>query len=124
VCSFYVHVSTEVTNCYKIDHRKSVFGLSVKHGLKSGAAMQSRGREMSALRSGWFAKAGLAAIVMLGLQLASCAEDPKYPSLTKITDVDSAMTPEERQKALAALQKAQQTSSSDAEKVIQRSNQQ
>ncbi len=44
--------------------------------------------------------------------LTGCAEDPKYPSLAKISDLGSILTPEERQKAMQDLQKQDQTHSS------------
>jgi uncharacterized membrane protein YgcG len=48
--------------------------------------------------------------------LAACAEDPKYPSLSKITDLGSILTPEERQKAVEDLQKQDQAHNNDASK--------
>ncbi len=43
--------------------------------------------------------------------LGACAEDADYPSLAKIEDVGTVLTPEERQKALAELQKLDQAHS-------------
>jgi uncharacterized membrane protein YgcG len=40
--------------------------------------------------------------------LTACAEDPKYPSLSKISDLGTILTPEERQKAVQDLQKQDQ----------------
>jgi hypothetical protein len=40
--------------------------------------------------------------------LTACADDPKYPSLAKISDLGSILTPEERQKAVEDLQKQDQ----------------
>ncbi len=54
--------------------------------------------------------AGLAAVAICAA-LAACAEDPKYPSLAKITDLGSILTPEERQKAVQDLQKQEQAHS-------------
>jgi hypothetical protein len=48
--------------------------------------------------------------------LTACAEDPKYPSLSKISDLGSILTPEERQKAVEDLQKQDQVRSADAVK--------
>jgi uncharacterized membrane protein YgcG len=48
--------------------------------------------------------------------LSACAEDPKYPSLSKISDLGSILTPEERQKAVEDLRKQEQEHSSDAVK--------
>jgi hypothetical protein len=48
--------------------------------------------------------------------LTACAEDPKYPSLAKISDLGSILTPEERQKAVEDLQKQDQAHSADAVK--------
>jgi uncharacterized membrane protein YgcG len=50
--------------------------------------------------------AGAGAIALCA-GLTGCAEDPNYPSLSKITDLGSVLTPEERQKAVQDLQKAQ-----------------
>jgi hypothetical protein len=66
---------------------------------------------------------GLAALGLC-FQLAACAQDQNYPSVAKISDVDNVLTPEERQKTLQDLQKAQQTSGADAAKAIQRGSQQ
>ncbi len=55
--------------------------------------------------------AGLMAIVICA-GLTACADDPKYPSLAKITDLGSILTPEERQKAVQDLQKQDQSHSS------------
>ena len=41
--------------------------------------------------------------------LTACAEDPKYPSLSKISDLGTILTPEERQKAVEDLQKQEPT---------------
>ena len=43
--------------------------------------------------------------VSLCAGLTGCADDPKYPSLAKISDLGSILTPEERQKAVQDLQK-------------------
>ncbi len=43
--------------------------------------------------------------------LTACAEDPKYPSLSKISDLGGILTPEERQKAVQDLQKQDQVHS-------------
>ena len=48
--------------------------------------------------------------------LTACAEDPKYPSLSKISDLGGILTPEERQKAVEDLQKQDQAHSGDAVK--------
>ncbi len=61
----------------------------------------------------------LAASVMavaLSAGLTACADDPKYPSLARISDLGSIMTPEERQKAVEDLQKQNQAHSSGAVK--------
>ena len=48
--------------------------------------------------------------------LSACAEDPKYPTLAKVTDLGTILTPEERQKAVEDLQKQDQVRSADAVK--------
>ena len=48
--------------------------------------------------------------------LTACADDPKYPSLSKISDLGSILTPEERQKAVEDLQKQDQAHGGDAVK--------
>ena len=48
--------------------------------------------------------------------LTACAEDPKYPSLSKISELGTILTPEERQKAVQDLQKQDQEHSADAVK--------
>ena len=45
--------------------------------------------------------------------LSSCADDPKYPSLSKISDLENILTPEERQKAVEDLQKQDRAHSAD-----------
>ena len=54
------------------------------------------------------------AVVAMCVGLTACAEDPKYPSLAKISDLGSILTPEERQKAVQDLQKQDQTHSAEA----------
>lgn len=56
----------------------------------------------------------MAVAVCVGL--SACAEDPKYPSLAKISDLGSILTPEERQKAVEDLRKQDQAHSADAVK--------
>ncbi len=56
----------------------------------------------------------IAAAICMGL--TACADDPKYPSLAKISDLGSILTPEERQKAVEDLQKQDQAHSADAVK--------
>jgi hypothetical protein len=51
--------------------------------------------------------AGLAVAAMCA-GLTACAEDPRYPSLSKISDLGTILTPEERQKAVEDLQKQEQ----------------
>jgi hypothetical protein len=50
-------------------------------------------------------RAAAAGLIAIGLcaGLTACAEDPKYPSLTKIDDVGTVLTPEERQKTVEDL---------------------
>jgi len=48
--------------------------------------------------------------------LSACADDPRYPSLAKISDLGSILTPEERQKAVEDLRKQDQAHSADAVK--------
>ncbi len=52
--------------------------------------------------------------VALCAGLTACADDPKYPSLSKISDLGTILTPEERQKAVQDLQKQDQAHSADA----------
>ena len=59
--------------------------------------------------------AGIAAATMCA-GLTACADDPRYPSLAKISDLGSILTPEERQKAVEDLQKQDQAHSADAVK--------
>jgi hypothetical protein len=56
----------------------------------------------------------VAATICTGL--TACADDPRYPSLAKISDLGSILTPEERQKAVEDLQKQDQAHSADAVK--------
>ena len=46
--------------------------------------------------------------------LSACAEDAKYPTLAKVTDLGTILTPEERQKAVEDLQKQDQAHSAAA----------
>lgn len=52
---------------------------------------------------------GLAITLCAGL--AACAEDRNFPSLSKISDLGSILTPQERQKAVEELQKQDQAHS-------------
>jgi hypothetical protein len=49
--------------------------------------------------------AGVGLVLALCAGLQACASDPSYPSLAKITGLDSAMGPDERQKAIQDIQK-------------------
>jgi uncharacterized membrane protein YgcG len=76
-----------------------------------------------ALRAGFETKklrrAGLGASLMAAAicaGLTACAEDPRYPSLSKISDLGSILTPEEREKAVQDLQKQDQAHNDDAVK--------
>ncbi len=87
---------------------------------ETGAAMH-RACHKVVLRAGFnveklkFASlwASLMAVAMCA-GLTACAEDLKYPSLAKITDLGNILTPEERQKAVQDLQKQDQAHSSGA----------
>jgi len=48
------------------------------------------------------------AVMTMCSGLTACAEDPKYPSLSKISDLGNILTPEERQKAVQDLQRQEQ----------------
>ena len=48
------------------------------------------------------------AVAAICAGLTACAEDPRYPSLSKISDLGTILTPEERQKAVEDLQKQEQ----------------
>lgn len=56
------------------------------------------------------------------ITLAACADGPasNYPSLSQITDIGKILTPEERDKALADMQKAEKTQARDAIKEIEK----
>lgn len=45
--------------------------------------------------------------------LVACAEDRNYPSLSKISDLGSILTPQDRQKAVEELQKQDQSHSNN-----------
>jgi uncharacterized membrane protein YgcG len=62
--------------------------------------------------------AAVAAALFVCAGLTACAEDPKYPSLAKITGLENILSPEERQKAVQDLQKQEENHSSDASKAI------
>ncbi|HWJ17399.1 MAG TPA: hypothetical protein VNR65_01605 [Geobacterales bacterium] len=49
------------------------------------------------------------AVAAMCAGLTACAEDPKYPSLSKIDDLGTILTPEERQKAVQDLQRQEQS---------------
>jgi len=48
------------------------------------------------------------------MALPACTSDPDWPALGKVTDLSNAMTPEERQKAVQDLQKANQGPNNNA----------
>jgi hypothetical protein len=52
----------------------------------------------------------------LCLSLAACADDTRYPSLSKIDDVGTVLTPEERQKAVEDLKKQEKAHYAGAQK--------
>ena len=49
-------------------------------------------------------------LIVLGMcsGLTACADDPKYPSLGKISDLENILSPAERQKTVQDLQKQDQ----------------
>ena len=49
------------------------------------------------------------AVAAICAGLTACAEDPKYPSLSKISDLGTILTPEERQKTVEDLQRQEQS---------------
>lgn len=63
------------------------------------------GSSRCALSSGPKGRAGHFISIGLCAGLASCADDSSYPSVAKIADVGTVLTPEERQKVLDNLQK-------------------
>jgi hypothetical protein len=52
--------------------------------------------------------AAVAFALALSGGLGGCASTQEWPSLSKISDLDNVMTPEERQKALQEMQKSDQ----------------
>jgi uncharacterized membrane protein YgcG len=56
------------------------------------------------------------AVAAICVGLTACADDPKYPSLSKISDLGTILTPEERQKAVEDLQKQDQAAHADVMK--------
>ncbi len=60
------------------------------------------------------APAAAALALALCAGLGACASSPDWPILGKVIDLDNAMTPEQRQKALEELQKADQSQNSNA----------
>ncbi len=56
------------------------------------------------------------AVATMCAGLAACADDPRYPSLSKISDLGTILTPEERQKAVQDLQRQDQAAHTDAVK--------
>ena len=68
-----------------------------KVGLRAGFKNEKRQR--------WaFAAASVFAFALC-TGLAGCAEDPSYPGLSRISDLGTILTPEERQKTVDDLQK-------------------
>lgn len=72
------------------------------------------GFDTEKLKIGSFGASLAVAAICAGL--TACAEDPKYPSLSKISDLGSILTPEERQKAVDDLRKQDQAHSADVVK--------
>ena len=60
------------------------------------AALNAKPRSLAA--------AALASLALCG-GLSACAEDPNYPSLSKVSDLGSILTPQEQQKFVSELQK-------------------
>ncbi|MGO9486665.1 MAG: hypothetical protein ACLPX9_19165 [Rhodomicrobium sp.] len=58
--------------------------------------------------------AAAALALSLSAGLGACASDPEWPTIGKITDLENVMTPEQRQKALEELQKADQNQNNNA----------
>ncbi len=58
----------------------------------------------------------LVCVIALCEGLLACAEDRTFPSLSKITDTGSTLSPEQRDKAIQDLQKQSQTNTSAASK--------
>ncbi len=95
---------------------------------KRGAAMRNRPVREFALRKGHESSAPRRVAGLLSLfsalalcgSLGACAEDSKYPSLSKITDLTDILSPEDRKKALEDMQKQEQTHGADAAKAIEK----
>ena len=51
--------------------------------------------------------------------LAACADDPKYPSLGKISDLENILSPAERQKTVQDLQKQDQAHTATSASAVQ-----
>ena len=83
-------------------------------------AMQNNGRPVLAPGGAEILKSLIASVAAKGLAitlcigLAACAEDRNYPSLSKISDLGSILTPLERQKAVEELQKQDQAHSNSS----------
>ena len=81
--------------------------------------MQNSARLEAAQRRVLTLKNRIAILVANGIAIAlcagltACAEDRNYPSLSKISDLGSILTPQERQKAVEELQKQDQTHYND-----------
>jgi hypothetical protein len=69
--------------------------------------------QRSTLKSRIASAAANGIAIMLCVGLAACAEDRNYPSLSKISDLGSILTPQERQKAVEDLQKQAQVHSNN-----------
>jgi hypothetical protein len=91
--------------------------------MSSEAAMH-RACEKFTLRAGFraeklrFLRAAAASVIAIALcaGLSACAEDTRYPSLSKIDDVGTVLTPEERQKAVEDLKKQEKAHAAAADK--------
>lgn len=65
-----------------------------------------------------FLRGAAAAVIAIGLcaGLSACAEDSRYPSLSKIDDVGNVLTPEEQQKTVDELKKQHDAGAAKAAK--------
>ncbi|HZV22082.1 MAG TPA: hypothetical protein VE986_11120 [Hyphomicrobiales bacterium] len=94
----------------------------MRRQLQTRSLLTVRGAALPALQA---RRAGgaLLAIALCAL-ISACAENPSYPSLSKITDLGNVLSPEERQKTMQDLQKQEQTHGTEAAKAIEKKDQQ
>ena len=90
---------------------------------EAGKALALRIGYWMGTRSHYARLAAGCSMIVFCAGLSGCADESRYPTLSKISDLENILSPEERQKAMQDLQKQEQSHGSDAVKAIEKPSQ-